>query len=132
MVVESAERFGLSQLHQLRGRVGRGSAASHCIMVCEKFVSPRLRVMERTEDGFVIAEEDLKIRGPGEFLGTRQSGLPGFRVGHILRDADLLATARDEAGRILEQDPSLSSPANEGIRKMVESRWREKIERLGS
>ena len=85
MVIEHPERLGLSQLHQLRGRVGRGSQASECILVADQYVSPRLRVMEQSEDGFVIAEEDLKIRGPGEFLGTRQSGLPGFRVGHILR-----------------------------------------------
>ncbi len=130
MVIEHPERLGLSQLHQLRGRVGRGAAASRCLLVAENYVGQRLRVMEQTEDGFVIAEEDLKIRGPGEFLGTRQSGLPGFRVGHILRDADLLTKAREEAELILEKDPDLSAPQHASIRAMVESRWRDKIERL--
>ena len=130
MVIEHPERLGLSQLHQLRGRVGRGSQASQCLLVAGKGISERLRVMEMTEDGFVIAEEDLKIRGPGEFLGTRQSGLPGFRVGHILRDADLLSLAREEAQAVLAKDPDLKLPEHAEIRKMVESRWREKIERL--
>ncbi len=130
MVIEHPERLGLSQLHQLRGRVGRGKLESECLLVADKFVTPRLRVMTQTEDGFVIAEEDLKIRGPGEFLGTRQSGMPGFRAGHILRDADLLVRAREEAIKLLEEDPKLSSPENAGIRAMVESRWKEKIERL--
>jgi ATP-dependent DNA helicase RecG len=131
MVIEHPERLGLSQLHQLRGRVGRGSAASECILVADKYVSNRLEVMVRTEDGFEIAEEDLKIRGPGEFLGTRQSGLPGFRAGHILRDATLLTRAREEALQILEKDPELKLPEHLGIRQMVQSRWKEKIERLG-
>lgn len=130
MVIEHPERLGLSQLHQLRGRVGRGSQASECLLVAETYVGERLRVMEKTEDGFVIAEEDLKIRGPGEFLGTRQSGLPGFRVGHILRDAELLGVAREEAQKLLEEDPELRRPEHAGIRLMVESRWKEKIERL--
>ncbi len=130
MVIEHPERLGLSQLHQLRGRVGRGKAASRCLLIADQYVGQRLRVMEQTEDGFVIAEEDLKIRGPGEFLGTRQSGLPGFRVGHILRDAELLGQARDEADLVLVQDPELSAPEHVGIRSMVESRWRDKIERL--
>ncbi|MFM8315363.1 MAG: DNA helicase RecG, partial [Deltaproteobacteria bacterium] len=87
MVIEHPERLGLSQLHQLRGRVGRGALQSECVLVADKFVTERLRIMEKSEDGFEIAEEDLRLRGPGEFLGTQQSGLPGFRVGHILRDA---------------------------------------------
>ena len=132
MVIEHPERLGLSQLHQLRGRVGRGHLESFCVLMVESFVNPRLRVMEATEDGFEIAEEDLKIRGPGEFLGTRQSGLPGFRVGHILKDASLLGVARDEAQRILQRDPDLRAPEHAGIRTMVESRWKEKIERLRS
>lgn len=130
MVIEHPERLGLSQLHQLRGRVGRGHRSSECILVAETFVTDRLRVIEKTDDGFEIAEEDLKIRGPGEFLGTRQHGLPGFRVGHILRDASLLSVARQEAMAILTKDPELILPEHAGIRVMVESRWREKIERL--
>jgi ATP-dependent DNA helicase RecG len=86
--------------------------------------------MEQTEDGFEIAEEDLKFRGPGEFLGTHQSGLPGFRAGHIVHDAPLLSKAREEARAILAEDPELKQPAHAGVRQMVENRWREKIERL--
>jgi ATP-dependent DNA helicase RecG len=132
MIIEHPERLGLSQLHQLRGRVGRGALQSECVLVADEYVSPRLKIMESTEDGFVIAEEDLRLRGPGEFLGTRQSGLPGFRVGHILRDASLLDLAREEALRLLEIDPDMTSPAHAGIRHMVESRWKEKIDRLRS
>lgn len=131
MIIEHAERLGLSQLHQLRGRVGRGSLKSECWLVSDSR-SERLKVMEKTEDGFEIAEEDLKFRGPGEFLGTRQHGLPGFRVGHILRDASLLALAQSEARAILETDPELRSPAHQGIRRLVESRWRSRIDRLVS
>jgi ATP-dependent DNA helicase RecG len=130
IAIEHPERLGLSQLHQLRGRVGRGSLQSECILVAESFVTERLKIMERSEDGFEIAEEDLKLRGPGEFLGTRQSGLPGFRVGHILRDAELLNLARNEALELLEKDPSLENPENKKIRDMVQSRWKEKLVRL--
>jgi ATP-dependent DNA helicase RecG len=86
--------------------------------------------MTKTDDGFVIAEEDLRIRGPGEFLGTRQSGLPGFRVGNILRDADLLQRAKVEAEKLLKGDPELSRAENAIIRSLVENRWKQKIERL--
>jgi ATP-dependent DNA helicase RecG len=131
MVIEHPERLGLSQLHQLRGRVGRGSAVSHCVLLCDEFVTQRLRIMEKTEDGFEIAEEDMRLRGPGEFLGTRQSGLPGFRVGHIVRDAALLRIAREEAQALLKADPNLEAPENALIKKMVLTRWKDKIERLG-
>ena len=101
MVVEHAERFGLSQLHQLRGRVGRGAHASTCVLL---YQSPwtddareRLKAMAETSDGFVIAERDLQLRGPGDFFGTRQSGLPQLRAGDLMRDADLLERAYDEA-----------------------------------
>lgn len=130
MVIEHPERLGLSQLHQLRGRVGRGTEESECILVADAYVTERLRIMTKTEDGFVIAEEDLRIRGPGEFLGTRQSGLPGFRVGNILRDAELLQRAKTEADQVLKEDPLLKNPEHSIIRKLVESRWKQKIERL--
>lgn len=131
MVIEHPERLGLSQLHQLRGRVGRGRASSQCLLVAgTPMIGARLRVMEQTDDGFQIAEEDLKIRGPGEFLGTRQHGLPGFRVGHIVRDSAILSLARKEALQLLDADPTLSSESNRQIREMVESRWSRKIERL--
>jgi len=107
MLVEHAERFGLSQLHQLRGRVGRGDEQSYCILLAANRRSPeaieRLAIMEETSDGFKIAEKDLEIRGPGEVMGTRQSGLPAFRVGNIIRDHELLEVAKQEADRILTE-----------------------------
>ncbi len=106
MVIEHAERFGLAQLHQLRGRVGRGSAASTCVLVAHGRLSDvarsRLKTMVATEDGFVIAEKDLEIRGPGDFFGTRQWGMPTLRVANLLRDRALLERARDEAFRLVE------------------------------
>ncbi|MBY0370861.1 ATP-dependent DNA helicase RecG [bacterium] len=130
MVVEHPDRLGLSQLHQLRGRVGRGDKASECILLVDDKIPHRLRILEETEDGFEIAEEDLKFRGPGEFLGTHQSGLPGFRAGHILQDGHLLGLARQEALALLEADPELEAPENRTIRRVVESRWKNKLERL--
>lgn len=113
MAVEHAERFGLSQLHQLRGRVGRGKDRSYCILMsCGKLSEDgekRLRVMESTCDGFRIAEADLEIRGPGDFLGTRQAGMPDFRVASILRDGSLLEKARQSAFELLERDPELAN-----------------------
>ncbi|NBD09362.1 ATP-dependent DNA helicase RecG [Corallococcus silvisoli] len=127
MVVESAERFGLSQLHQLRGRVGRGAAASFCFLVAGAARSwestERLGVMERSSDGFVIAEKDLEIRGPGEFLGTRQSGLPELAVANLVRDGDLLSLAQVEARRIMDADPKLQEPDHQGLVKALEERW---------
>jgi ATP-dependent DNA helicase RecG len=103
MVVEHAERFGLAQLHQLRGRVGRGAAKSYCILMTGEKVSERgeerLNAMVRTQDGFELAELDLQMRGPGEFFGTRQAGLPDFRVANLLRDREILELAKREAAR---------------------------------
>jgi ATP-dependent DNA helicase RecG len=131
MVVEHAERFGLSQLHQLRGRVGRGEHASHCLLLAEGPVSKegwqRLRIMEKSNDGFRIAEEDLKIRGPGDMLGTRQSGMPDFRVGNIVRDGTLLETARTMARATLEIDPELAAPERGAVRSVLYERWAEKL-----
>ena len=110
--------------------MGRGNIQSECILVADQFVTERLRIMERSDDGFEIAEEDLRLRGPGEFLGTRQSGLPGFRVGHVIRDVELLGLARNEALDILQKDPNLDLPENRKIRSLVENRWKEKLERL--
>lgn len=123
MVIEHAERFGLAQLHQLRGRVGRGSAASSCILLYKaplgETAKARLSIMRETEDGFRIAEEDLKLRGEGEVLGTRQSGLPGFKVAQMEHHADLLAMARDDARLILTQDPDLSGPRGQALRILL-------------
>jgi ATP-dependent DNA helicase RecG len=110
MLVEHAERFGLAQLHQLRGRIGRGTSQSYCLLMKEKNASEearqRLQCMVETADGFKIAEKDLEIRGPGEFFGTKQSGLPSLRVANLLRDADILATARAEAMNYVERPSS--------------------------
>jgi ATP-dependent DNA helicase RecG len=122
MIVEHAERFGLSQLHQLRGRVGRGGGRALCLLLTPP-LSPkseafrRMKVMEREHDGFRIAQEDLAIRGPGDFLGTRQHGLPDFRVADLIADAPLIAQAREAARAILERDPDLSRPGHEGLRE---------------
>ena len=115
MVVEQAERFGLSQLHQLRGRVGRGAEQSHCILVTEKMnetARERIRTLVDSTDGFVIAEMDLKLRGPGEFFGTKQSGLPQLRIANILRDTEILEVARREALSFVENPPSREALAN--------------------
>jgi ATP-dependent DNA helicase RecG len=107
MIVEHAERFGLSQLHQLRGRVGRGAEKSYCLLLTSdkqtSVANERLGIMAQTDDGFVIAEKDLELRGPGELLGTRQSGLPEFRVANLVRDQQFLAGARKEADFYLAQ-----------------------------
>ena len=120
MVVEHAERFGLAQLHQLRGRVGRGAAKSYCILITGQNVSEqaeeRLSAMVRTQDGFELAELDLSMRGPGEFFGTRQAGLPDFRVANLVRDRALLELAKREAERFATAKPAkalkLSAPAS--------------------
>jgi ATP-dependent DNA helicase RecG len=129
MVVDHAERFGLAQLHQLRGRIGRGRNQSTCLLFGDPRTPEgreRLRVMERTSDGFRIAEEDLRIRGPGEFFGTRQSGLPPLRVADPIRDMALLEEARREAFRIVAEDPSLRSPENRALRGVLVQRMRDK------
>jgi ATP-dependent DNA helicase RecG len=132
MVVEHAERFGLSQLHQLRGRIGRGQFPSKCILLAQYRSSEeaknRLQAMERTTDGFQIAEKDLELRGPGEFLGTRQSGLPDFRVAHILRDTPILMEARKEAFQLVHKDSELSDPSHSGLREALRKRWLGRLE----
>jgi len=115
MVIEQAESFGLAQLHQLRGRVGRGAEQSYCILVTEKMnptASERIRTLVESNDGFYIAEMDMKLRGPGEFFGTRQSGLPALHIGNILRDADILEIARNEAESFVAHPPRESDLRN--------------------
>ncbi|HEY1543240.1 MAG TPA: ATP-dependent DNA helicase RecG [Xanthobacteraceae bacterium] len=123
MVIEHAERFGLAQLHQLRGRIGRGAERSTCLLLYRaplgETAKARLAVMRETEDGFRIAEEDLKLRGEGDVLGTRQSGLPGFRVARIETHRDLLQTARDDAALMLGRDPELVSERGEALRVLL-------------
>jgi ATP-dependent DNA helicase RecG len=123
MVIEHAERFGLAQLHQLRGRVGRGSRESFCMLLYKaplgETARQRLEMMERTEDGFEIAEKDLELRGGGEVLGARQSGMPEFRVAEVPAFGELLAAARDDARLVMGQDPELATPRGQALRLLL-------------
>jgi ATP-dependent DNA helicase RecG len=138
MLVLNAERFGLSQLHQLRGRVGRGGHESYCILLSDRKYDPsraldldaeeplgqaqrRLRVMQEQSDGFTIAEEDLLLRGPGEFYGTRQHGLPDFRLARMARDVGVLEEAREAARWLIERDPVLERPEHAELRRHVQA-----------
>ncbi len=126
MIIEDADRFGLAQLHQFRGRVGRGEHQSYCYVLSQKAgdqARERLSVIEQTTDGFALAEADLRLRGPGEFLGTRQSGLPELRVADLM-DGALIATARVQAERLWEADPYLKSLAHAPLRERVATFWR--------
>jgi ATP-dependent DNA helicase RecG len=123
MLVEEAGRFGLSQLHQLRGRIGRGAEKSYCILLQEdpgELAKEKLSVLEKTSDGFEIAEADLNLRGPGDILGTAQAGLPPLRLGNLLRDGELMTEARSMARALLESDPDLSMPGHGPLREFVE------------
>jgi ATP-dependent DNA helicase RecG len=130
MLVEHAERFGLSQLHQLRGRVGRGRSQSYCVLLYQAPLSDqargRLKAMTETNDGFVIAERDLELRGPGDFFGTRQSGVPTLRIGDLLRDRDLMETARAEASRFLDRAPAIHP-----LFDLVRRAWSERFGLVG-
>jgi len=148
MMIEHAERFGLAQLHQLRGRVGRAGHQSYCLLMAATMgrnkvqlgkhptgnqesasaVKERLEALVRSNDGFVIAEEDLRIRGPGEFFGFRQWGMPEFRVANIVRDGDLLQQARSEAFCLLRQDPQLSAPGHQGLKEAMLRKWEKKLD----
>jgi ATP-dependent DNA helicase RecG len=144
MVIENAERFGLSQLHQLRGRVGRGSEQSYCILLAERWMTRRprgeadqertaqrrLSTMVETTDGFRIAEVDLELRGPGDFFGTRQSGMPEFRVANIVTDAAALSLARDDAFALVENDPHLRRDDHRALADHLRSRFVEEMSLL--
>ena len=123
MVIEEAQRFGLAQLHQLRGRVGRGGDKSTAILLYRGPLSEtaraRLEILRQTEDGFRIAEEDLRLRGEGDLLGTRQSGMPGFRIARLDVHQDLLRMARDDAILAFSRDPKLTSPRGMALRALL-------------
>ncbi len=134
MLVEHAERFGLAQLHQLRGRVGRSAQQSYCLLLASLAAGPdstaarrRLDALVRSGDGFVIAEEDLRLRGPGEFFGSRQWGVPEFRVANLIRDHALLEQARHEAQSLVRADPRLSAPGHQAAREAMLRRWKTKL-----
>jgi ATP-dependent DNA helicase RecG len=150
MVIENAERFGLAQLHQLRGRVGRGSEQSYCVLVAkswiarragragalyaeplsldqERLAERRLAAMVGVTDGFAIAEIDLQLRGPGDFFGTRQSGVPEFKVADILTDASLLNDARADAFAIVEADPRLAQDDHRALATHLRARYKEEM-----
>jgi ATP-dependent DNA helicase RecG len=125
MLIEGAERFGLSQLHQFRGRVGRGEHKSYCMLMsatASMAGKERLRIIERTRDGFLLAEEDLRMRGPGEFFGTQQSGFPELRMAR-LSDAALLDAAREQATLLLQRDPGLKRPEHRPLANEVARLW---------
>jgi ATP-dependent DNA helicase RecG len=132
IAIEHADRFGLAQLHQLRGRVGRGRDPGRCFLVVPDWLGPdayqRLSLLERETDGFKIADADLALRGPGDFLGTRQAGEPAFRVANLIRDAELMRSARDEATQWLATDPGLERPESAAVRAVLEHRWRGRLE----
>ena len=123
MIIENADRFGLSQLHQLRGRVGRGKEQSYCILISgnkNPETKRRLEVIAKTADGFKIAEEDLKLRGPGDFFGFRQSGLPMLKMADMMTDIKLLELAKKAAAEILEDDPRLEKAENSALSKNIQ------------
>jgi ATP-dependent DNA helicase RecG len=128
MVIEGAERFGLAQLHQLRGRIGRGGGRSTCLLLAGSRAGDagdRLAVMAETSDGFKVAEEDLRIRGPGELFGTRQAGMPRLRYADLVRDAEILRRARVEAAELLLADSTLERAEHAMTRQILDARWAE-------
>lgn len=131
MVIENAERFGLAQLHQLRGRVGRGEYQSYCILKYQgnsEVIRERMKVMQSTNDGFIISEKDLELRGSGEFFGTKQHGLPEFKIANLFEDMPVLKMVQSLAIKILQEDPKLVSKKNENLRKMMKEKFQNRLE----
>jgi ATP-dependent DNA helicase RecG len=134
LLVENAERFGLAQLHQLRGRIGRGIHSSTCVLIdgsANSSALERLSILEKSRDGFVIAEEDLRLRGAGDILGTEQSGLPPLRIADLYRDADLIPVATQEAARILRDDPELMQAHHFSLSRLRNTLSRGLVETVG-
>ena len=133
MMIENAERFGLAQLHQLRGRVGRGDAQSYCILMNlsgSKQASKRLEILNRSNDGFEIASEDLKLRGPGDFFGIRQSGMLEFAVGDVYNDAGILAAASEESKRLMEEDALYRLDENSRLLEVLQEYRRNQFDKI--
>lgn len=131
MVIENAERFGLAQLHQLRGRVGRGDAQSYCILKYQgntDVIRQRMKVMQETNDGFIISEEDLKLRGTGEFFGTKQHGLPEFKIANLFTDMPILKEAQELANSIIKDDALLEKDENKKLKQIVQKKFKNRIE----
>ena len=133
ILVEHAERFGLTQLHQLRGRVGRGSEKSYCILVKRNYSNMskiRLSIMEKINDGFRIADEDLKLRGPGEVFGQKQSGFFQYEIADIVKDGEIIREARELAFDLVKLDPNLSKPFNKDIKEVFAKKYSHHLENL--
>ena len=131
MVIENAERFGLAQLHQLRGRVGRGEYKSYCILKYEgkgETVRKRMKVMCDTNDGFIISEKDLELRGSGDFFGTMQHGLPEFKIANLFEDMKILKVAQEAAIKILSKDPKLENKENVLLKRLIRDKFQKRIE----
>jgi len=126
MIVENAERFGLAQLHQLRGRVGRGNYQSYCILINNsksEISKERMDIMEKTTDGFIISEKDLELRGPGEFFGTRQHGLPELKIANLFKHISVLKTVQKEIEKIIQEDPDLTLEQYPLIKRKLEEKF---------
>ena len=131
MIIENAERFGLAALHQLRGRVGRGEYKSYCILKYEgnsDTIKQRMEVMVKTNDGFVISEKDLSLRGTGEFFGTKQHGLPEFKIANLFEDMELLKSVQSVAINIMSKDPNLEKKENEKLKTIIDNKFKGRIE----
>ena len=131
MVIEDAQRFGLAQLHQLRGRVGRGEYKSYCILKYEgkgETVRKRMKVMCDTNDGFIISEKDLELRGSGDFFGTMQHGLPEFKIANLFEDMNILKVAQEAAIKIIDKDPKLEEKENARLKRLIRDKFTKRIE----